>query len=51
MLVRALMCGATAPSIPDQLLVARGAGDVIFFCDAGVLQRMQNCGVESSGPR
>ena len=26
----------TAPSIPDDLLIARDAGDVIFFCGAGV---------------
>lgn len=26
------------PSIPDELLVARDAGDVIFFCGAGVSQ-------------
>jgi hypothetical protein len=29
---------AGGPSIPDELLVARDAGDVIFFCGAGVSQ-------------
>ncbi|MGX9393251.1 SIR2 family protein [Nitrobacteraceae bacterium UC4446_H13] len=29
---------ANGPSIPDELLVARDAGDVIFFCGAGVSQ-------------
>ena len=29
---------ANGPSIPDDLLVARDAGDVIFFCGAGVSQ-------------
>jgi len=27
---------ANGPSIPDDLLIARDAGDVIFFCGAGV---------------
>lgn len=27
---------ANSPSIPDDLLIARNAGDVIFFCGAGV---------------
>jgi len=27
---------ADGPSIPDELLVARDAGDVVFFCGAGV---------------
>lgn len=29
---------ANGPSIPDDLLIARDAGDVIFFCGAGVSQ-------------
>lgn len=29
---------ADGPSVPDDLLVARDAGDVIFFCGAGVSQ-------------
>ena len=29
---------ANGPSIPDDLLVARDLGDVIFFCGAGVSQ-------------
>jgi hypothetical protein len=29
---------ADGPSVPDELLVARDAGDVIFFCGAGVSQ-------------
>lgn len=29
---------ANGPSIPDELLVARDAGEVIFFCGAGVSQ-------------
>src|SRR3954463_12749553 len=29
---------ADGPSIPDDLLVARDAGDVIFFCGAGISQ-------------
>lgn len=29
---------ADGPSIPDDLLVARDAGDVVFFCGAGVSQ-------------
>ncbi len=29
---------ADGPSIPDDLLIARDAGDVIFFCGAGVSQ-------------
>ena len=27
---------ANGPAIPDDLLIARDAGDVIFFCGAGV---------------
>ena len=30
---------ANGPSIPDELLVARDAGDVILFCGAGVSQQ------------
>jgi hypothetical protein len=29
---------ADGPNIPDEILVARDAGDVIFFCGAGVSQ-------------
>lgn len=29
---------ADGPSVPDDLLVARDAGNVIFFCGAGVSQ-------------
>jgi hypothetical protein len=29
---------ANGPSIPDDLLIARDLGDVIFFCGAGVSQ-------------
>jgi hypothetical protein len=29
---------ADGPSIPDDLLIARDLGDVIFFCGAGVSQ-------------
>ncbi|PWB83544.1 MAG: hypothetical protein C3F11_06040 [Methylocystaceae bacterium] len=29
---------ARGPDIPEELLVARDEGDVIFFCGAGVLQ-------------
>src|ERR1700704_1714245 len=29
---------ADGPSVPDDLLIARDAGDVIFFCGAGVSQ-------------
>ena len=29
---------ANGPSIPDELLVSRDEGDVIFFCGAGVSQ-------------
>jgi hypothetical protein len=33
---------ADGPSIPDELLVSRDAGDVIFFCGAGVSQANAN---------
>lgn len=29
---------ADGPTIPDELLVARDEGDVLFFCSAGVSQ-------------
>jgi len=31
---------ANGPSIPDELLVARDAGDVVFFCGAGVSRHL-----------
>ncbi|WP_096787636.1 SIR2 family protein [Rhodobacter sp. CZR27] len=33
---------ANGPSIPDDLLIARDAGDVIFFCGAGVSRHRAN---------
>lgn len=33
---------ANGPSIPDELLVARDAGDVVFFCGAGVSRHLAN---------
>lgn len=33
---------ANGPSIPDELLVARDAGDVVFFCGAGVSRQLAN---------
>src|SRR5262245_6282237 len=33
---------ANGPAIPDELLVARDAGDVVLFCGAGVSQAEAN---------
>jgi hypothetical protein len=34
---------AEGPSIPDELLVARDEGRVVFFCGAGVSRAARGC--------